>query len=106
MTSGETTYIWQLSDWPDWRYDLTALAGPLAQVSHAQGRLSGRLADVGLALQDQASLMALTHDVLKTSEIEGSTSMSTRCVRRSRGAWGWTSARWHRPIAGSMAWSR
>ena len=31
----------------------------------------GRLADVGMALRDQASLAALTEDVVKTSEIEG-----------------------------------
>lgn len=33
--------------------------------------LLGRLADVGVALRDQASLLALTEDVVKTSEIEG-----------------------------------
>jgi Fic family protein len=33
--------------------------------------LLGRLADVGMALRDQASLGALTEDVVKTSEIEG-----------------------------------
>lgn len=31
----------------------------------------GRLVDVGMALRDQASLAALTEDVVKTSEIEG-----------------------------------
>jgi Fic family protein len=71
MNSGDYTYIWQSTDWPAWRYDLAALAGPLAEVSRAQGLLLGRLADVGLALRDQASLAALTEDVVKTSEIEG-----------------------------------
>ena len=71
MKSGEKLYIWQSDEWPDWRYDLTALAGPLAEVSRTQGLLMGRLADVGLALRDQASLAALTEDVVKTSEIEG-----------------------------------
>jgi Fic family protein len=71
MNGGDYTYIWQAGDWPSWRYDLAALAGPLAQVSRAQGLLIGRLADVGLALRDQASLAALTEDVVKTSEIEG-----------------------------------
>lgn len=71
MNSGDSLYIWQASDWPHWRYDLARLAEPLASVSHAQGRLMGRLADVGMALRDQASLSALTDDVLKTSEIEG-----------------------------------
>lgn len=71
MNLGEYKYIWQLSDWPRWRYDLSVLAGPLADVSRAQGLLLGRLADIGSGLRDQASLVALTEDVLKTSEIEG-----------------------------------
>ena len=71
MTSGDNTYIWQAGDWPAWRYDLAALAAPLADVTRAQGLLLGRLADVGMALRDQASLAALTEDVIRTSEIEG-----------------------------------
>jgi Fic family protein len=71
MNSGDYLYIWQAPDWPDWRYDLAVLAEPLSRVSRAQGLLLGRLADVGLGLRDEASLAALTDDVLKTSEIEG-----------------------------------
>jgi Fic family protein len=71
MGSGDDRYIWQAEDWPGWRYDLAALAGPMVEVSRAQGLLMGRLTDVGMALRDQASLSALTEDVVKTSEIEG-----------------------------------
>lgn len=71
MNSGDCTYIWQAGDWPNWHYDLVSLAGPLADVSRVQGLLHGRLADVGMALRDQASLAALTEDVIKTGEIEG-----------------------------------
>ena len=71
MNSGDYRYIWQAGDWPNWHFDLAALAGPMAEVSRAQGLLMGRLADVGMALRDQASLAALTEDVVKTSEIEG-----------------------------------
>jgi Fic family protein len=71
MNSGEYTYIWQAGDWPEWRFDIAALAEPMAEASRAQGVLMGRLADVGMRLRDQASLAALTEDVLKTSEIEG-----------------------------------
>lgn len=71
MNSGDKRYIWQLAAWPALRYDLAVLAGPLAEVSRAQGQLLGRLADVGLALRNQASLAALTEDVVKTSAIEG-----------------------------------
>jgi Fic family protein len=77
-----TLYIWQASDWPRWRYDLPELAGALASVSRAQGVLLGRLADVGLALRDQASLAALTDDVVKTSAIEGE-SLDVESVRSS-----------------------
>ena len=71
MNRGDRTYIWQASRWPTWHYDWAALAGPMANVSLAQGSLIGRLADVGFALRGQASLAALTEDVVKTSEIEG-----------------------------------
>jgi len=71
MKGGDYTYIWQASDWPTWRFDLAALAQPLADVSRAQGLLMGRLTDVGMALRNQASLSVLTDDVIKTSEIEG-----------------------------------
>ncbi|RKP58685.1 Fic family protein [Pararobbsia silviterrae] len=71
MKRGDYLYIWQAPDWPDWHYDLAALAEPLARVSRAQGVLLGRLADVDERLRGEASLGALTDDVVKTSEIEG-----------------------------------
>jgi Fic family protein len=71
MKRGDWTYIWQAPVWPACHYDLSRLAAPLAEVSRAQGLLAGRLADVGMVLRDEASLVALTEDVLKTSEIEG-----------------------------------
>ena len=67
----QRTYIWQLPDWPNWRYDLNALSTSLAQVSLAQGMLLGRLADIGFDLRGQAQLAALTQDVVMSSEIEG-----------------------------------
>ena len=82
MKRGEWTYIWEDPDWPAWRYDLSLIAAPLAAVSRAQGLLLGRLADVGLTLRNQASLAALTEDVLKTSEIEGET-LNADSVRSS-----------------------
>lgn len=65
------TYIWQQSDWPDWTFDLTRLATPLASVRHAQGRLLGRMESLGFKSRDEAWLQTLTEDVVKTSEIEG-----------------------------------
>jgi Fic family protein len=68
---GDYRYIWQTDGWPSWRYDLSTLAGALAEVSRAPGVLMERLADVGMSLQSEASLTALTEDVLRISEIEG-----------------------------------
>ena len=82
MNDDNHTYIWQSSDWPSLRFDWAALAEPLSEVSRAQGRLMGRLADVGMTLRDQASLVALTDDVVKTSEIEGE-ALNVASVRSS-----------------------
>ncbi|MFZ6748479.1 Fic family protein [Undibacterium sp. Ren11W] len=82
MNSGDYKYIWQDKDWPNWHFDLAALAQPMAEVSRAQGLLIGRLTDVGMALRDQACLAALTEEVVKTSEIEGET-LSVESVRSS-----------------------
>lgn len=80
MNNGE--YIWQSPPWPNWQYDLAALAGPLAAVSRTQGLLLGRLADVGIALRDEACLAALTEEVVQTSAIEGEI-LSITSVRSS-----------------------
>ena len=82
IMSGDYTFIWEAADWPAWRFDLPALATSLADVSRAQGMLAGRLADIGLALRDEASLVALTEDVVKTSAIEGE-NLSVASVRSS-----------------------
>ena len=75
-------YIWQLPDWPHFTYDATALAAPLAQVHRAQGLLMGRMAELGLAQREQATLQVLTQEVIKTSEIEGER-LSLDAVRSS-----------------------
>jgi Fic family protein len=82
MQSGDYAYIWQANDWPTWRFNLAELAQPLADVSRAQGLLIGRLADIGMALRDQASLSVLTEEVIKTSEIEGEL-LNAQSVRSS-----------------------
>ena len=79
-------WIWQTADWPHWRYDLERLTNAIAETSHAQGRLHGRLAGLGLAQRDHASLLSLTDDVVKTSAIEGEqldvTSVRSSIARR------------------------
>src|SRR5690625_7409472 len=82
MNSGDYKYIWQASDWPSWRFDIAALAELMVEVSRAQRLLLGRLADVGIALRDQASLAALTEDVVETRKIEGE-QLNVESVRSS-----------------------
>jgi Fic family protein len=64
-------YIWQRPDWPQWQFDAAVLAALLAQVQRAQGHLAGLMAELGLAQRDQATLQALTQEVITTSAIEG-----------------------------------
>ena len=75
-------YIWQLPDWPNLTYDAAALAAPLAQVHRAQGQLMGRMAELGMAQREQATLQVLTQEVITTSEIEGER-LSLDAVRSS-----------------------
>ncbi|OOG37215.1 Fic family protein [Polaromonas sp. A23] len=75
-------YIWQLPNWPQLQFDLAALAAQLAQVHRAQGELMGRMAELGLAEREQATLQVLTQEVIKTSEIEGER-LSLDAVRSS-----------------------
>jgi len=71
MKSGDKTYIWQQTNWPHWHYDAQMLTALLAQVHHQLGYLLGRMADMGEILRNQATLQALSDDVIKSSEIEG-----------------------------------
>ena len=66
-----TRYIHQVPDWPRFRWDHEALAAPVADIRHRQGRLLGRMESLGFSLQKEAELETLTLDVLKSSEIEG-----------------------------------
>jgi Fic family protein len=64
-------YLHQFPDWPQFHWDQEALGFPLAEISHRQGRLLGRMEGLGFTLQKEAELETLTLDVLKSSEIEG-----------------------------------
>ena len=81
-TPRRQSYIWQRPDWPQWRFDSTALSGPLALVHRAQGHLEGRMGALGMAQRDQATLQTLTQEVITTSAIEGET-LNPDAVRSS-----------------------
>jgi Fic family protein len=64
-------YIHELSDWPAFRWNQDRLGATLATLRHRQGRLLGRMENLGFQLRAEAVLKTLTEDVVKSSEIEG-----------------------------------
>ncbi len=64
-------YIHELPNWPKFQWDHRGLSKQLAAVRHRQGRLIGRMQELGFPLREEAILQTLTEDVLKSSEIEG-----------------------------------
>ncbi len=64
-------YIHQQSRWPELSWDSEVLVGPLADVRHKQGKHLGKMEALGFELRTEASLTALTDEVVKSSAIEG-----------------------------------
>ena len=65
------TYIHERSGWPGFTWDTRVLSGTLASVRHQQGKHLGRMEALGFDLRTEASLAALTDEVVKSSAIEG-----------------------------------
>lgn len=64
-------YLHEQADWPNFTWDSQAIALQLAELRHQQGKLLGRMESLGFNLREEASLQALTNDVVKSSLIEG-----------------------------------
>jgi Fic family protein len=64
-------YVHENPGWPEFTWDSEALAGALAAVRHKQGRHLGKMEALGFDLRTEASLKALTEEVVKSSAIEG-----------------------------------
>ncbi len=72
MNSGNyTKYIWQRPEWPEWQFASGHLSELLSKVTLERGRLLGSMQTLGFKLAEEATLRALTDDVIKSSEIEG-----------------------------------
>ena len=65
------SYIHEKPDWTNLTWDNARLLPLLADVRHRQGRLLGRMEQLGFQLRAEASLKTLTADVIKSSAIEG-----------------------------------
>lgn len=64
-------YIHQLDKWPDFKWSPEELINLLSEVRNLQGRIMGRMENLGFDLRNEASLETLTLEVLKSTEIEG-----------------------------------
>jgi Fic family protein len=64
-------YIHELKGWPNLVWNDARLSPLLAQVRHQEGHLLGRMEGLGFSLRLEANVTTLTHDVVKSSAIEG-----------------------------------
>ncbi len=64
-------YNWQLSDWPNFRYDLSGLHDSLLLLAERTGRASGLLQGLAPGAQVEAAIIIMVAEALKTSAIEG-----------------------------------
>lgn len=64
-------YNWQQPDWPDFRYDLSAISETLFAISEKMGFISGKLSHLSEHLQTEALINLMVEEAVKTSEIEG-----------------------------------
>lgn len=68
---GYSGYIWQRKDWPDFRWDAEALLEPMSRLSQRHGLLNGRMSMLGFNEKCHSLLLAMTDELISTSEIEG-----------------------------------
>lgn len=64
-------YIYEIKNWPQFTWDHKYLSAKLEIVRLNQGKLIGKMEQLGFKTQEEAHLQALTEDLLKTNEIEG-----------------------------------
>lgn len=64
-------YIHQLESWPNFHWDAAELLPYLSEFRFLQGQLKGTMQVIGLSQCEDAVLLTLTQDVIKSSEIEG-----------------------------------
>lgn len=75
-------YIYRRKAWPDFKWNDEQIITLLAEVRHLQGRLLGKMENLGFQLQNEANLETLTLDIIKNNEIEGEF-LDTEQVRSS-----------------------
>ena len=75
-------YIYECKNWPKFIWNDSKIANLLAEASFAEGQILGKMQELGFNLQQEAILVNLTEEIIKSSEIEGET-LNTEQVRSS-----------------------
>lgn len=77
-----TRYIWQLDDWPNFRWNSDLLIEPLSRLSLLHGELTGQMSLLEFDRKSEIQLTTLAEDLLNSSAIEG-VSLNVESVRSS-----------------------
>jgi Fic family protein len=64
-------YIYEYRNWPDFTWSEGELNALFGEVRNLQGRIIGKMSNLGFSTREEATLSTLTIDVIKSSEIEG-----------------------------------
>jgi Fic family protein len=64
-------YIYEYENWTNFSWQDKAINGLFGEVRHMQGKIIGQMNALGFFAKEEATLTALTLDVVKSSEIEG-----------------------------------
>ena len=64
-------YIWQNKKYPRFTWDREKILDLLTHIAVLQGKVLGKMQQLGFGLQQEAMLNALTEEITKSSEIEG-----------------------------------
>ena len=65
------TYIYEHENWTDFSWQDKAINVVFGETRHMQGKIIGQMNALGFSAKEEATLTALTLDVVKSSEIEG-----------------------------------
>jgi Fic family protein len=66
-----THYLWQRPGWTSFQWDNESILPRVGQCRLIQGKLLGRIAHLGLPLENHAQMEILAEETLKTAAIEG-----------------------------------
>ncbi|MGM0569066.1 MAG: DUF4172 domain-containing protein, partial [Elusimicrobiota bacterium] len=64
-------YIWQLEEWPDFKFNSDKIIKSLSRARLAQGKLINKISSLGFDYSQKSREEILTEETIKTAAIEG-----------------------------------